>query len=57
MLGFACLHAYLTGLGERFQTWLGLNLISQGNEDTKSLASADLITYTVFYPIIATSLE
>ena len=43
MLGFACLQAYLTGLVERFQNWLGQNLILQGIKDTKSLGSVDLI--------------
>ena len=43
MLGFACLHAYLTGPMEHFQNWLGQSLILQGNRDTESLASADLI--------------
>ena len=46
MLGFACLHAYLTGPVERFQNWLGQSLILQGNKGIKkSLASANLITY------------
>ena len=43
MLGFACLHAYLAGLVELFQNWLEQSLILQGNRDTESLASADLI--------------
>ena len=45
MLGFACLHANLTGPMEHFQNRLGQSLILQGNKVTKSLASADLITY------------
>ena len=45
MLGFACLQAYLKGLVEHFQNWLGQSFRLQGNKDTKSLESADLITY------------
>ena len=45
MLGFACLHAYLAGLVELFQNWLGQSLILQGNKVTKSLVSADLISW------------